>query len=409
MRTEIKKNLFIIGNGFDLAHNIPSKYSDFQKYIRSLYMTEELIDYSYSAFFPWKYTVPRTSNLLDHFDWEQPYTATNVLGFIDYCLARSQNSNQHYNFYINSDWKAIEELLGNLDLCEFLKMDQEDLFPQYDYDCEGLIYDIAECFKYLPKLASMWANQIDVSKAIPISDFDKLINKNRILPINNDVFLTFNYTPTLELLYGVNEVIHVHGIAGKRVMLGHDSSIDLDGFCKRNSIPLNCKHAAKVLLAETEKNTEKNISLLKPFISQKLTGITDIYSYGFSFSNVDLPYITLICKQLNTNDITWHLLDFDSQDFRDEYIKVIRKCGFLGHFTTYHIETNSKKTQECNQIKQFIKAKKAYEGKGHFYLEQLIIRYQTVNYTPSKLDMLLYIPRVIRCCFFLIIDKISRH
>lgn len=30
-------SLFIIGNGFDLAHGIPTKYSDFRKYIINLY------------------------------------------------------------------------------------------------------------------------------------------------------------------------------------------------------------------------------------------------------------------------------------------------------------------------------------------------------------------------------------
>lgn len=50
MDKELRKNLFIIGNGFDIAHGIPSKYTDFQKFIRSLYMTKELIDKSYDSF-----------------------------------------------------------------------------------------------------------------------------------------------------------------------------------------------------------------------------------------------------------------------------------------------------------------------------------------------------------------------
>lgn len=31
------KNLFIIGNGFDLAHNLKTSYEDFHKYLKNKY------------------------------------------------------------------------------------------------------------------------------------------------------------------------------------------------------------------------------------------------------------------------------------------------------------------------------------------------------------------------------------
>lgn len=76
----------------------------------------------------------------------------------------------------------------------------------------------------------------------------------------------------------MEEVVHVHGVAGGRVMLGHNPDIDVDHFCVHNSIPEYCKHAAQVLLNVTSKDTEKNVLRLSEIITQKCAGITDIYS-----------------------------------------------------------------------------------------------------------------------------------
>lgn len=387
MGNELRKNLFIIGNGFDIAHGIPSKYTDFQKFIRSLYMTEELVDKSYDSFSPWRYSVPRTNNVLGHFDENQPYTLIDVLGFLDYCISRSQNPNVPYNYYINSDWWSIEEVLGKLDLKEFFLDKEDEAFEENYNDKEWLLYDIAECFKYLDRLAAMWARQIDVNNVHPIKDFSKLINNNRLLPINNDFFITFNYTPTLEVVYGVKEVIHVHGVAGGRVMLGHAPNIDVAHFCICNSIPEYCKHAAQVLLNITQKDTKKNILRLSNLITQKCAGVTDIYSYGFSFADADLPYVSLVCKVIDTESTIWHLLDFDSLDCRNHYIDVIKRCGFKGQFATYHIEAGLIKQKKANPYKNYIKSKKEHIGRSRYYFEQILFRYQSINYTPTTLTV----------------------
>lgn len=37
----VMKNLYIIGNGFDLAHSLPTKYSNFKEYLISKYQIDE--------------------------------------------------------------------------------------------------------------------------------------------------------------------------------------------------------------------------------------------------------------------------------------------------------------------------------------------------------------------------------
>lgn len=348
MNKEISKNLFIIGNGFDIAHGIPSKYSDFHKFLRSLYMTEKHVEMSYSSFDRWRYSVPRTDGLLGRFDGMHPHVFSDILGFLDYCISRSQNRNQLMNFYINSDWWSIEEVLGDLDLREYFHDSDEGLLDE-ENDAESLLYDIAECFKYLRRLAAIWASKIDVSNVTPLRDFAKLINRDRLLPINNDFFLTFNYTATLEECYGVKEVIHVHGIAGGAVLLGHDPGIDVDQFCKTNSIPECSRHAAQVLLEVTCKDTNKRVAQISDLVVQKCAGVTDIYSYGFSFADVDTPYIELICKAIDTENVIWHLLDFDPPEKRKCYMDKTRGCGYEGKFSTYHVESSISKGKKTNQ------------------------------------------------------------
>lgn len=129
---------------------------------------------------------------------------------------------------------------------------------------------------------------------------------------------------------------------------------------------------------------------------------------AFLFAYVDLPYITLVCSTIDTKNVVWHLLDFDPLNRRNHYIDVIKQCGFKGRFSTYHIKTSMIKQEKSNPYKKHINSKKEYLGKGRYLFEQIVLRYYTVNYTPTRLDVLLFIPRIVRCGFWLLIDSIKR-
>ena len=102
------------------------------------------------------------------------------------------------------------------------------------------------------------------------------------------------------------------------------------------------------------------------------------------------------------------MLDFDPLNRRNHYIDVIKQCGFKGRFSTYHIKTSMIKQEKSNPYKKHINSKKEYLGKGRYLFEQIVLRYYTVNYTPTRLDVLLFIPRIVRCGFWLLIDSIKR-
>ena len=67
----------------------------------------------------------------------------------------------------------------------------------------------------------------------------------------------------------------------------------------------------------------------------KLDNINKIVSYGFSFSDIDLPYIEKICSTINTEKIVWYLNDFN-HEANEHKLKII-ESGFKGQFHKYSI------------------------------------------------------------------------
>ena len=85
------------------------------------------------------------------------------------------------------------------------------------------------------------------------------------------------------------------------------------------------------LKKDTSKVIQQNKDILKKF------GLVDeIYSYGFSFSEVDLVYIKEICSQSSTKNIRWYLNDYDGSKF-EEFKDKIKKCGFEGEFDSFSL------------------------------------------------------------------------
>lgn len=400
------KKFFIIGNGFDIQHGIKSKYSDFHSFMRSMYVNKEIMDNSFNDFFPWRYSVPKSRGVLGKFDDSE---LINVFGFLDYCLTKSENKESLFNFYVNSDWSSVESTLANLDLYEFFR---EEYYQPTHSSEEDKAYDIAECFKYLYKVFWIWVKEIEIDSVVPIDAFQELFD------CENDIFFTFNYTRTLEDVYGAKQVRHVHGEQGKRLLFGHEKVTDINGYCCKNGIPDYCDHAIKVLMEITEKDTEKNSCNLALYYSFLDKDITDIYSYGFSFSDVDLPYIRDICKAIDTSKIVWHLSDFDSNEKREDFVRRIVGCGFCGQFTTFSI-VNSKvkmsntKRKKADSYSEYLKMQKEYMGRSGFALQQFLLDYYTIGYTrPTqrwKQSVWLMIPRLIWICFLCFFEFIAKR
>ena len=301
-------NLFIIGNGFDISHGLKTNYSDFRDYLNEKYSKSDI-----------KEELPTMTELSNG---EYGYDDNIVARFIIKELDKVTKEN----------WKDIENELGRLNFEDFFfytdDLDEKEIIKCWCYN-EEVAEDIYESMERIKEFFEDWVKSINIFKIKEKEDFKNIINSK------TDFFINFNYTLTLEEVYKVKNVCHIHGTQDSKIYFGHgNEKSTLENY---KDIHLGSEDDMEELHINLRKNTEEafnnNINFFK-----SLKEISSIYSYGFSFSEVDLFYIRKIFEIIKTENIIWNLNDFDDKNKRNEYIEKIINCGFKGKFSTYHID-----------------------------------------------------------------------
>ncbi|MBQ6320249.1 MAG: bacteriophage abortive infection AbiH family protein [Lachnospiraceae bacterium] len=353
MDSSVFKKLFIIGNGFDKAHGYYTSYSDFRKWMEEMLL----------VVFP---NLPKDGNghLIPDEEPEIPSVLINGHG------EEIPDDKQslyllmwllYYNLGIEADWSNFEEALYDLDLEAVIN--NNDWFVESSArDREGdvnlfhvaqnyaeLASDLRTCVEQITQLFARWIEDV------------VLFDKPR-LPIGSkmdeeSLYLTFNYTETLEKIYKVQPCLvdHIHGLRQKawnyydteslfpnpmgRIIVGHGND---------HSRGFNPEYIEKeTILEETIRKLRKPVDKIlrehAEFWSLIYHGVVkEVYSFGFSFANVDLPYIKQIVLSLKYGKgVTWYLNTYsDIPDdngiiWNHEYEKRIRDCGFKGKFGRY--------------------------------------------------------------------------
>lgn len=307
------KQLFIIGNGFDLAHKLPTKYQDFYNFLKrpeaaddEKILLDVLIDHIGDALNPY--------NELDH------------------------------KFY----WENFESLLGEADFQQDMPFsssydDKSDDDP--DYQAQQLLpqFEVLRSSKgLLSEIFERWISTIDVNQAKPDNQFAKYIRKNQ------STFLSFNYTMTLEYLYDEWQVMHIHGKVGDgNIMVGHGnpfrqleshkisevplpltaSMVDIEEYCNQLTI-------SDELYNAWHKDVPGNIERHKGYF-ESLRDVDEIYTFGFSYNKVDSPYIVEIIHNLkDSSNTNWFLKAYNHQK-NLEYKDKIREWGFKGRINEF--------------------------------------------------------------------------
>ena len=112
--------------------------------------------------------------------------------------------------------------------------------------------------------------------------------------------------------------------------------IQIDKMCIRDRYI-----GAENVLDEIQNNLRKDtVGALQQHLKffNKIKGEVDkVFTYGFSFSEVDRIYIREICKRLPDNAV-WYLNDYDDSDKREQFASILRSFGFLGEIADYHIQ-----------------------------------------------------------------------
>lgn len=309
-------NLFIIGNGFDISHGLPTAYENFRKFLFDKYEIdeEELEDFT---------VIPEGGFYNDQTD-EIEYDDYEIALFFSRLMFEIEGK----------DWSQFEENLAHLDMKSCI---ENQILPGFTLSeemniCEGLARFIADNLSRINKYFKDWIKSIkignDTQKKL---SFEKLLTKE-------DLFLNFNYTRTLKEIYAVDNVCHIHGEVQvkEELIFGHGEEWEYN-------LAYNLKYIeAESILIQAfnclKKRTEETLKSKINFFNKINKKVKKIYSYGFSYSSVDLIYIREICENLDSKNIIWHLNTYDDKEEKNKaFEKCIRKCGFEGEFKKYSI------------------------------------------------------------------------
>lgn len=288
---EKETELLIIGNGFDIAHGLKTRYSDFRSYV----MSDDSV--ANHRFFPPLIVVDEVRT---------PY---------------GKEMQRIFDKECGNDWSDFENHLGKLSYqilphakCNPLneRFLQDDIYNFYRF----VRYDLREIF-------DDWIRHIDYSHFSKNSRIDSALR-------DIDFVLSFNYTDVLERKYNFegNKVFHVHGKVGGQLIFGHGKSED-ELLTGKAGIEFDFQETVLYLRKPVEEIIGKNEQFFRG-----LTHVRKIYCCGFSFSDVDKPYITEICKYLN-NDVVWYQDDYDLDNQLTKKIRTIKSCGFKGRIEKY--------------------------------------------------------------------------
>lgn len=249
--------LYIIGNGFDLWHGIPSGYWNFKEYVRQ--------------------------SDRDVFNAVEDYLSA------------------------GDDWSSLESALADIDvdniiddLGHFMASYGDDDWSDsshhdFQYEVEQLVDRLST---QLIELFGEWIRTLP----IPPPDTAKLA-----LFDVNAAFLTFNYTSTLQDLYGVHDehILHIHGeakIGDNKLILGHawnpklrKSLNDRDDIEEIDTRLMEVHNILDDYFSRTFKPSEKLILEHQEFFYQ-LDAVDTVYVLGHSLSDVDLPYLKALLR-----------------------------------------------------------------------------------------------------------------
>lgn len=290
------KNLYIIGNGFDKHHDIPSGYWDFHEWLieKDLELVEqidELYDYS--------------DDLWGNFEVE--------LGNLDIPSVASEIYSEH----------PADEL--------------SDHYARTFHAGAIVAGDtVGETYNKIREIFPEWV------KSLPAANTCKKIKIDK----EDSFFITFNYTDTLLDVYGIplDDILFIHGRASdsatRFLVLGHGKSreeIQREAEAKFDEET----HPAYI---QTVEAVERQVNMMKKNTSQiiddnqstweAMKDVQHIYCYGLSMSPVDMPYLQKIVASIDAKHVIWHVNVFGNDDKeinaqKDDKRKILSSLGIM--------------------------------------------------------------------------------
>ena len=170
----------------------------------------------------------------------------------------------------------------------------------------------------MPKFFTDWIKDINAKlykRAFITTASDKLIEFNR-----NGLFLTFNFTDTLEHLYHIPDynVCHIHNrvSANEKPIVGHNSKqeeIKKPIEITQGEIDLKLKIATTI--ANLNKQHSKNIKKHTDFFDRLGKHINKVVVYGHSMNDIDIPYFRSVRNRIAPN-AQWYVSYHNDDDYK---------------------------------------------------------------------------------------------
>ena len=339
----VGKKILLIGNGFDLAHGLPTSYKDFLdfcKMVRELY-TYPIIDneYNQKKLIDWNTDKTIKSKLLECYEnrkncfedkittqckeLDELYDCIKENVWINYFLEREKSIGENWIDFeseISNVVQAIETLKGYIERDEdvlkikdtkqktiiyFLKIAKKSLQDVFNLKrIDGFIEDISieldKLIRSLEIYICEFVNEIDIIK-----------ENDDIKTITPDYVLSFNYSNTYERIYGQSKEVTYDYIHGKadiennvdtcNLVLGIDEYLEDDKNDKLEFIAF--KKFYQRIYKSTDSTYMKWVEQIKKYPEVN----NNLFIFGHSLDKTDRDILKLlICNDNVTTKIYYY-------------------------------------------------------------------------------------------------------
>ena len=327
--------ILLTGNGFDLSHNLPTKYSNFMNVITFLNAFEKEIDsfatvsdifgneyFIYCDKFIFdcndKYKLAYQEAKIDRLELSKYLNLSKTNVWIKYLKKIFSNSKENWIDFereISNVINCLKYVFKNCDENTDLSRDLRDAnviytILQFDDLIDINSYEQHTIKKtYLHKANKYAMTEINSKKIVSVlykdllelmeilkfylrcfieNPLEIILSKNLIN--NNDAIrnittaITFNYTNTLEKLYGISRVFHIHGDINNNIVLGINPNED-DNIESIDTLFLCFKKYYQRVFNETDLGYINRINTIKSEINR--LGMIDLLVIGHSLDITD--------------------------------------------------------------------------------------------------------------------------
>lgn len=377
-------SLYILGNGFDLNHELPTKYEPDLRHVlekcgtrnRTAQLIKQMYFSKADLYDNANYIHPLDIGINEIFNTELQEDKDlwcvfeSRLGVVSkYVLNKLQdtleNNKYYYDEYVG-DWRNLAPNSSNGD-------------EAYEWDTA---YQNLENTRdgYITNFNALINDIIDIPETINQCIKEMVEQANSLLPNTSlkfhfeqdSYFLTFNYTDTLETVYNLsdNQVLHIHGRVNREnsnIVFGNmpDKTTIVNNaelakrFHDKESI---CVRNAKYLLPQTQEAWQEAMQvnhnqlkldlvqalncthkeLIKQVMVEELetflyeAKIDNVIVIGHSLSEVDLKYFLWLRRELPY--AKW-LVSYYSHSEREKFTRTLEKIGLTKlQYKLIHVE-----------------------------------------------------------------------